>query len=296
MTMSDKTIGFIGLGIMGKPMALNLIKAGYKLVVSRNSANAAALENAGATVKDSYAAIAESSDVVITMLPDSPQVEEVVLGANGVHSGLRAGALFIDMSTIAPLTAEKVYKHLSEKGIEALDAPVSGGQVGAENATLSIMVGGTEAAFRRATPLFEVMGKNIVHIGGPGAGQVAKTCNQLMVGMHILAVSEAFTLARKAGVDLGRLREALLGGFAQSRVLDLHGNRIISRNFEPGFRINLHRKDMDIVLQTAKSLGVPLYGASQVAAYMDAALSQGNGSSDHSAIALLVERQSGLSI
>src|SRR5690606_897828 len=288
-------IGFIGLGIMGKPMALNLIKAGYSLSVLKNNRAASALAEAGAQVFVNGAEIARHSDVVITMLPDSPQVEEVVLGKGGVLEGATEGSLFIDMSTISPSVAIRISDALRVKNVDALDAPVSGGQVGAEAASLSIMVGGEESAFARALPIFQVMGKNIVHIGTRGAGQTAKACNQLVVGMTIQAVAEAFTLAKKAGVELKKLRESLLGGFAQSRVLDLHGNRIINRDFEPGFRLKLHRKDMDILLQAGKELAVPLHGAAQVAAQMDAAIAQGEGEADHSALALLLEQLSGIS-
>lgn len=287
-------IGFIGLGIMGKPMAHNLIKAGYPLAVLKQSKAAKELATAGAQLFDSYAAIARHSDVLITMLPDSPQVEEVVLGENGVLEGIAAGALFIDMSTIAPAVAIRLYEALRQKGVAALDAPVSGGQVGAEAGSLSVMAGGDDHAFSRALPILQAMGKNIVHVGQRGAGQTAKACNQLVVGMTIQAVAEAFTLARKAGVDLKKLRESLLGGFAQSRILDLHGNRIIERNFTPGFRLNLHRKDMNIVLQSGKELAVPLSGAAQVAAQMDAAIALGKGDSDHSVLAQLLEHLSGM--
>ncbi len=282
-------IGFIGLGIMGKPMALNLIKAGYSLVVSDQNKAAGELVEAGAESLAGNKAIAEQCDIIITMLPDSPEVEAVVLGEGGVIEGIKEGSLFIDMSTIAPSTAKKVYEKMQEKGVEALDAPVSGGQVGAESGSVSFMVGGSEKAFQRARPLFEVMGKNIVRIGEAGAGQITKACNQIIVGMTIQAVAEAFTLAKKAGLDLKKMREALLGGFAQSRILDLHGERIIEQNFQPGFKIKLHRKDMDIALQAGKEFSVPLYGSAQVAAHMDALLAQGKGELDHSAIALLLE-------
>jgi len=288
-----KTIGFIGLGLMGKAMALNLIKAGYELLVFRGSKASGELEKSGAELVDSYGAIAERSEVLITMLPDAPEVESVVY-SGGVLAGIKAGTLFIDMSTIAPAVSIKLNRDLGERKVEALDAPVSGGQVGAEAATLSIMVGGRESAFKRALPIFNAMGKNIVHIGQAGAGQTAKACNQLIVGMTIQAVAEAFALAKKAGVDQTKLREVLLGGFAQSRILDLHGNRIINRSFEPGFRLKLHRKDMNIVLQTGKELAVPLYGASLIAAQMDAAIANGKGDLDHSALALLIERLAGI--
>ena len=285
-------VGFIGLGIMGKPMALNLLKAGYSVLVLEKNKASSELVKAGATSFSSNKAISQESDFVITMLPDSPEVEEVVLGEEGVLEGIREGSVFIDMSTIAPSTAKKLYKLMQEKGVEALDAPVSGGQVGAESGSVSIMVGGSEQAFQKALPLFKVMGKSMVHIGEAGAGQMTKACNQMIVGMTIQAVAEAFTLAKKAGVDLGKMREALLGGFAQSRILDLHGKRIIDQNFEPGFKIKLHRKDMNIALQAGREFSVPLYGSAQVAAHMDAVLAQGNGELDHSAIALLMEQLS----
>ncbi len=277
---------------MGKPMALNLIKAGYSLVVSDKNQASDELAEAGATVLSGNKEIAEQCDIIITMLPDSPEVEEVVLGEGGVIEGIKEGSLFIDMSTIAPSTAKSVYEKMQEKGVEALDAPVSGGQVGAESGTVSFMVGGSEQAFQRALPVFEIMGKNVVRIGEAGAGQTTKACNQIIVGMTIQAVAEAFTLAKKAGIDLGKMREALLGGFAQSRILDLHGQRIIEQNFQPGFKIKLHRKDMNIALQAGKEFSVPLYGSAQVAAHMDAVLAQGNGELDHSAIALLLEQLS----
>ena len=287
-------IGFIGLGIMGKPMAHHLLKAGYPLSVFEKNKSASELVQAGAKPFASNKEIAANCDVIITMVPDSLQVNDIVSGTEGIVHGIRKGSLFIDMSTIAPSSAKTIYQLLQEKGVEALDAPVSGGQVGAENAALSIMVGGSEQAFERALPLFQAMGKNIVRIGEAGAGQMAKACNQMIVGMTIQAIAEAFTLAKKAGVDLEKMREVLLGGFAQSRILDLHGKRIIDRNFNPGFKIKLHRKDMNIALQSAREYSVPLYGTAQVAANMDALISMGKGESDHSALALLVEQLSGI--
>ncbi|MBC7892275.1 MAG: 2-hydroxy-3-oxopropionate reductase [Sphingobacteriaceae bacterium] len=281
-------IGFIGLGIMGKPMALNLLKAGYPIAVLNQSKAAAELTAAGAQVFPTAEALAGASDVVITMLPDSPDVEEVVTGPEGLLAGIQPGALFIDMSTIAPSVARSLHGSMREKGVEALDAPVSGGQVGAEAATLSIMVGGSEAAFERALPLFQAMGKNIIHIGEPGAGQTTKACNQMIVGQTIQAVAEAFALAKKAGVDLEKMREVLLGGFAQSRILDLHGKRMIEENFKPGFKIKLHHKDLGIALKTGEEFSVPLPGTAQVAEQMKAALALGNGELDHSALVLLL--------
>jgi len=254
-------IGFIGLGIMGRPMAINLLEAGYQVVIL-DVGRGAVMEVADHGAEKAYtpADVAAKTDVVITMLPDSPQVEEVVLGPKGVIEGVRPGMLFIDMSTIAPATSKKIYQKMKEIGVEALDAPVSGGDVGARKGTLSIMVGGSAEAFKRALPIFEVLGQNIVHIGEAGAGQVTKACNQIIVGMTIQAVAEALTLAKKAGVDLVKVRNALLGGFAQSRILDIHGQRIIEGNYQPGFKIRLHRKDLNIALQTGKELSVPLVG------------------------------------
>jgi 2-hydroxy-3-oxopropionate reductase len=280
-------IGFIGLGIMGKPMALNLLKAGFPVGVLASSQASGTLKDAGAEIWPDAAALAAGSDMIITMLPDSPQVEEVV--NSGVLAGIRAGSLFIDMSTIAPLVARKLFETMQQKGVEALDAPVSGGQVGAEGATLSIMVGGNAAAFARALPAFQAMGKNIVHIGEPGAGQTTKACNQMIVGQTIQAIAEAFTLAQKAGVDLAKMREVLLGGFAQSRILDLHGQRIIDQNFKPGFKIKLHQKDINIALQTGGALDLTLPGTETVARQMETAMQQGSGELDHSALFLALK-------
>ncbi|MHA4739842.1 NAD(P)-dependent oxidoreductase [Dyadobacter sp. MSC1_007] len=283
-------IGFIGLGIMGKPMALNLLKAGFAVGVLSTSKASAELEDAGAKTWPNASKLASEHDIVITMLPDSPQVEDLVNGQHGVSSGIKAGALFIDMSTISPSVARNLYQILQQKGVEALDAPVSGGQVGAEGGTLSIMVGGTEGAFQRALPVFQAMGKNIVHIGEPGAGQTTKACNQMIVGMTIQAVAEAFTLAGNAGVDLAKMREVLLGGFAQSRILDLHGQRIIDGNFKPGFKIKLHQKDINIALQSGKELNLSLPGTECMAGQMKAAMDQGNGELDHSALFLTMKK------
>lgn len=274
---------------MGKPMALNLRKAGYPVAVLSQSKAADELSAAGAQTFSTGNALAEECEIVITMLPDSPDVEQVVAGPEGILAGIQPGALYIDMSTIAPATARNIHTQMQEKGVEALDAPVSGGQVGAEAGTLSIMVGGSQQAFERALPVFRAMGKNIAHIGEPGAGQTTKACNQMIVGMTIQAVAEAFALAKKAGVDLEKMREVLLGGFAQSRILDLHGKRMIDQNFKPGFKIKLHRKDMGIALKTGEAFSVPLHGTAQVAQQMDAVLAQGHGELDHSALILAIE-------
>ncbi|MEJ0057954.1 MAG: 2-hydroxy-3-oxopropionate reductase [Bacteroidota bacterium] len=288
-------IGFIGLGIMGKPMAKHLLKAGYPVSVLSTSASSAELKSEGASLFTNASDLSAGCDVVITMLPDSPEVTSVLLGSNGITSGIRKGSLFIDMSSIDPAVSVNIYHSLQSKGVEALDAPVSGGQAGAEGATLSIMVGGSDSAFERAKPIFEKLGKNIVHIGKPGAGQTTKACNQIIVGMTIQAVAEALTLAKKSGIDVAKVRSALLGGFAQSKILDLHGQRILDRNFKPGFKIKLHRKDMNIALQTGKNLAVPLPGSAIVASQMDAIIAKGDGNLDHSSLALFLESLSGLS-
>lgn len=285
-----KKVGFIGLGIMGKPMAINLMNAGYSLLVLDSNKAAGDLTHKGAEAFSTCKEVAAHSDIVITMLPDSPEVKEVVYGKDGVLEGIKSGSIFVDMSTIAPSTAREVYASLKEKGVEGLDAPVSGGQVGAEGGTLSIMCGGSQAAFDEVMPLFQIMGKSAVLIGDAGAGQMTKACNQMIVGMTIQAVAESFTLAKKAGVNLEKMREALLGGFAQSRILDLHGQRIIDRNFDPGFKIKLHRKDMNIALEAGKEFSVPLYGSALVASHMDAVLASGKGEYDHSSLALLMEQ------
>jgi 2-hydroxy-3-oxopropionate reductase len=276
-------LGFIGLGLMGQPMARNLLKAGYSLAVFNRSRGAMEeLAAAGTTLADSPAQVAQQADVVLTCLPDSPDVEAVVLGENGILAGSRPGMLYIDHSTIAPATARRIYDCLQAKGVSALDAPVSGGDIGAQQGTLSIMVGGDEAAFQRSLPILQAMGKTIVHVGVAGAGQVTKACNQIVVAMAVQAVAEALILAQKSGVDPAKVRAALLGGFAQSRVLEVHGQRMLDHTFEPGFTLDLHRKDMNIVLQTAKELHLPLLGAAQVTELMNAMLAQGKGHLDNS--------------
>jgi 2-hydroxy-3-oxopropionate reductase len=288
-------IGFIGVGIMGKPMAINLLKAGYDVTVL--DVNKKAMDEViagGAKGAGTPKEVAENNDIIITMLPDSPDVEAVIFGVDGVLEGLTAGKLLVDMSTIAPSTSKTVYEKCQEKDVEALDAPVSGGEVGAIKGALSIMVGGSEAAFNQAKPLFDIMGKTAVLIGEAGAGQVTKASNQIIVGMTIQAVAEALNLAKKAGVDIVKVREALLGGFAQSRILDLHGQRIIDGNYQPGFKVKLHRKDMNIALQTGRDLSVPLPGSALVATQMDAILARGDGELDHSALSLFLGQLAGL--
>jgi 2-hydroxy-3-oxopropionate reductase len=288
-------IGFIGLGIMGKPMAGNLLAAGYPVTVhGRGRGPVEELLSQGASAASTARETAAATDIVITMLPDSPDVEEVVLGGGGVAEGIREGALFIDMSSIAPATSRKIAVVLAERGVDAVDAPVSGGEPAARAGDLSIMVGGSDGAVHRAQPLFDVLGKTTTHIGAAGAGQVTKAANQIVVALTIQAISEALTLARKAGVDPARVREALLGGFAQSRILDLHGQRILENNYDPGFKLRLHRKDLAIALQLGREEQVPLFATAQAAELIDALLAQGAGDRDHSAIATLYEQLSGV--
>ncbi len=292
--MSQPVIGFIGLGIMGKPMAWNLLKAGYTLVVhNRSRAAVNELEKEGAKAAGSPREVAERSEVVITMLPDSPDVEQVVAGDRGVFQGAKPGTLLIDMSTISPVVARRLAAEAEERKLEILDAPVSGGEAGAINATLSIMIGGKTSAVERAMPIFQVLGKNVVHIGEAGAGQVAKAANQVVVGLTIAAVSEALVLATKAGVDPAKVRQVLLGGFAQSRILDAHGQKMLERNFKPGFRIRLHEKDLSIALATGKEYGVPLLLTAVVDQMMNSMKATGRGELDHSGLVTLIEEWAG---
>ncbi len=283
-------IGFIGLGIMGGPMAGNLREADYEVVVyNRTEEKADDFVKDGGEKASSPREAAEKSDVVITMLPDSPQVEEMVLGEDGVAEGVSEGKLYVDMSSIAPATSRRVHEVLEEKGVEAVDAPVSGGQPAAESGDLAIMVGGSDDAVERARPILEVMGKAVTHIGPPGAGQVAKAANQVVVALTIQAVSEALTLARKSGVDAGKVREALLGGLAQSKILEMHGERMLEGEFDPGFKLSLHRKDLDIALQAAREEGVPLLATAQAAEVMNALIAAGHGDDDHAVMATFYE-------
>jgi 2-hydroxy-3-oxopropionate reductase len=288
-------IGFIGLGIMGRPMAANLLAAGYPLTVfDFNTASVQALVGEGATEASSACAVAAASDIVVTMLPDSPEVEAVVLGPGGVAEGIAEGALYVDMSSIAPATSRKVAAVLGERGVDALDAPVSGGEPAAVAGDLSIMVGGSDAGVERAQPLFDVLGKSTTHIGGPGAGQVTKVANQVVVGLTIQAVAEALVLARKAGVDPARVRAALLGGFAQSRILELHGQRMLDGAYDPGFKLRLHRKDLANAQQLGRETGMPLFATAQAAGLIDALIAQGDGDRDHAAMAVFYEQLAGL--
>jgi 2-hydroxy-3-oxopropionate reductase len=288
MNHSKPVVGFIGLGIMGKPMARNLMKAGYRLIVlNRSRGPVDELATDGAVPGSTPADVAAQSDVVITMLPDSPDVEAVALGSDGIAAGIREGALWIDMSTIAPATTKRVAEELAKKDVASLDAPVSGGEKGAVDAALSIMVGGSDAAFERAKPIFDALGKNIVHVGELGAGQVTKACNQIVVGVTIEAVAEALALAEASGVDAAKVRAALLGGFAQSKILEVHGQRMIDRTFNPGFKSKLHRKDLNIASEAGDANGLDLKAAKLVRERFDALIARGDGEKDHSALRTL---------
>jgi 2-hydroxy-3-oxopropionate reductase len=290
-------IGFIGLGIMGRPMALNLIEAGFELVVhSRSPGPVDELVAAGAERGTDPEDAASRSDVVITMLPDTPDVELVLLGERGVVGGTRAGTLVIDMSTIRPLAAQDLAEAFERRDVSMLDAPVSGGERGAIEGTLSIMVGGSATAFDRGRPILDVLGSNVVHVGPAGAGQVAKACNQLVVAATIQAVAEALVLAKKAGVDPAKVREALLGGFAGSKILDVHGQRMLASDFQPGFRSVLHRKDARIVRQTAEELGSPVPLFEIAAEALEHLVEVGRGDLDHAALVTLLEDTAGVRV
>jgi len=283
-------IGFIGLGIMGKPMARNLLKAGHSLIVhNRSRAAVDELAKEGAAPAADSQEVAARSEVVVTMLPDSPDVELVYTGAEGVFSGVKAGTLLIDMSSISPVVARRLAAEAEKRGCDMLDAPVSGGEAGAVGATLSIMIGGKNAAVEKSMQLFQALGKNIVHVGEAGAGQVTKAANQMVVGTTIAIVGEALVLAKKAGVDPAKVRQALLGGFAQSKILEAHGQKMLDRNFKPGFRIRLHEKDMKIAVATGSEYGVPLMVTGVVGQMMTAMKGMGDGDLDHAALVRLVE-------
>jgi 2-hydroxy-3-oxopropionate reductase len=291
--MPDTKIGFIGLGIMGAPMAANLRQAGYPLVVhNRSRAKVEEFVRDGGDAAATPKEVAERADVVITMLPDSPDVEQVYLGEDGVIEGTSEGMLLIDMSSIAPAVARAVFDAASSAGATALDAPVSGGDVGARDGTLSIMVGGPEDAFERARPLFEVMGKTIVRLGEAGAGKTEKACNQILVAVTIEAVSEALVLASKAGVDPERLIEVLSGGLAGNRVMELRRRNFLEHDFTPGFKLELHHKDLGIALRTARELGVYVPSTALVDQMLSALEAAGDGGLDHSALLTVIEQQS----
>lgn len=287
-------VGFIGLGLMGRPMALNLIKAGHTVHVwSRRRESMQPLLEAGAGDCASAAEVARRAAITISMVADAPDVEQVTLGAGGVAERAGAGHIHVDMSTIAPGEAQRIAAALAGRGVSMLDAPVSGGEVGAIAGSLTIMVGGDAAAFEKAKPLFEAMGKSVTLIGDSGAGQVAKACNQILTGVGVAAVAEALNFATKSGVDAARVREALLGGFAYSRILENHGQRMLDRNFRPGFKAWMHQKDMRIVMEEAHRLGLALPSAAATAQMFNALVGSGMGEDDSIALLKLLERMSG---
>ena len=296
MSTTAQKIGFIGLGIMGAPMAGHLRAAGHDLVVHTRSQVPQALREAGAVACANAAEVARRADIVFTMVPDTPDVEKVLFGAGGVAEGLAAagqGKVVVDMSSISPIETKAFAERIAALGAAYLDAPVSGGEVGAKAASLTIMVGGEAAVFERVLPLFQLMGKNITHVGGVGAGQTTKVANQIIVALNIAAVSEALVFASKAGADPAKVRQALMGGFASSRILEVHGERMIKRTFNPGFRIKLHQKDLNLALQGARAMGVALPQTASAAQLMQACAAHGLADMDHSALVRALELMAG---
>jgi len=283
-------IGFIGLGIMGKPMAANLIKGGHTLFLHSRSGVPQELASAGGKACASAKEVAQKADIIITMVPDTPDVERVLFGNNGVAEGLTRGKTVIDMSSISPIETKKFAKRINELGCEYVDAPVSGGEVGAKNAALTIMVGGNQATFDKVKSVFELMGKNITLVGGNGDGQTCKVCNQIIVALNIEAVSEALVFAAKAGADPARVRQALMGGFAASRILEVHGERMIKRTFNPGFRIELHQKDLSLALAGARAMGVSLPNTATAQQLFNSCVASGGAKWDHSAMVRALEK------
>jgi 2-hydroxy-3-oxopropionate reductase len=282
-------VGFVGLGIMGTPMAANLIKGRHEVFLYTHRSIPQSLLDAGGRACANGKEVAEKTDIVITMVPDTPHVEAALFGDNGVAHGLSKGKTVVDMSSISPLATKEFAKKINALGCDYLDAPVSGGEVGAKNATLSIMVGGPEAAFTRVKPLFELLGKNITLVGNNGDGQTAKVANQIIVALNIEAVAEALLFAAKAGADPAKVRQALMGGFASSKVLEVHGERMVKRTFEPGFRIELHQKDLNLALSNARQLGVALPNTATAQELFTACAAHGGASWDHSALLRALE-------
>jgi 2-hydroxy-3-oxopropionate reductase len=282
-------LGWIGLGIMGAPMAGHLRAAGHELFVHTRSEVPKVLQDAGAIACASAAEVTKKSDVIFTMVPDTPDVQKVLFGDNGIASALAKGKTVIDMSSISPIETKAFAQQVETTGADWLDAPVSGGEVGAKAASLTIMVGGKDEVFARVQPLLALMGKNITHVGPAGAGQITKVANQVIVALNIAAVAEALVFASKAGADPARVRQALMGGFASSRVLEVHGERMIKRTFNPGFRIKLHQKDLNLALQGARALGVALPNTAMTAQLMQACAAAGLADMDHSALVQALE-------
>ena len=296
MTSHPLKIGFVGLGTMGAPRAGHLIHAGHQLFVYTRGKLPAAIADSSATQCLSARGVAERADLIILMLPDTPDVEAVLFADKSIAAGLSAAKVVIDMSSISPIATKLFAQKINALGCDYLDAPVSGGEVGAKNATLSIMVGGPDAAFERARPVFELMGKNITLVGGNGDGQTAKVANQIIVALTIEAVAEALLFAAKAGADPARVRQALMGGFAASKILEVHGERMVKRTFEPGFRIELHQKDLNLALASARALGVSLPGTAMAQELFNSCAAHGGKAWDHSAMVRALETMANFEI
>ena len=294
--MSQLKLGFVGLGIMCTPMAGHLIAAGHTVFISTRSKVPDELAKSAAIVCTSPAEVASQADIIITMVPDTPDVEKVLFGEHGIASGLTKGKIVVDMSSISPIETKVFAQKINALGCEYLDAPVSGGQLGAKGATLTIMVGGSEATFAKVKPVFELMGKNITLVGGNGAGQVTKVANQIIVALNIEAVAEALVFASKAGADPAKVREALMGGFASSKILEVHGERMIKRTFDPGFRIELHQKDLNLALSSAKALGVSLPNTASAQELFNSCSAYGGKAWDHSAMVKALEKMANFEI
>lgn len=294
--MSKLKLGFVGLGIMGTPMAGHLVAAGHEVFIHTRSKIPDELVQSSAILCSSPAEVANKADIIITMVPDTPDVEKVLFGENGIASGLSKGKIVVDMSSISPISTKEFAQKINAMGCEYLDAPVSGGQLGAKGATLTIMVGGNEATFAKVKPIFELMGKNITLVGANGAGQITKVANQIIVALNIEAVAEALLFASKAGADPSKVREALMGGFASSKVLEVHGDRMIKRTFDPGFRVELHQKDLNLALSSAKSLGVSLPNTASTQELFNSCAAYGGKAWDHSAMVKALEKMANFEI
>lgn len=289
-------IGFIGLGIMGAPMAEHLAKGGHTLVTYTHGNTPQSVLDAGAKACDSSADVAREADIIISMVPDTPHVEDVLFGETGVAKGISKGKIVIDMSSISPVATKDFAKRINELGCEYLDAPVSGGEVGAKAASLTIMCGGSQETFDKVKPILEQMGKNITLVGGNGDGQITKVANQIIVALNIEAVGEALVFAAKAGADAGKVREALMGGFANSRILEVHGERMVRRTFDPGFRIELHQKDLNLALTTARQLGISLPNTATAQELFNSCAANGGAAWDHSAMVRALEKMANFEI
>ena len=296
MTFQPLNIGFVGLGIMGAPMASQLIKAGHQLFVHTRGKTPEAIAASNATPCASSQEVAERADIIILMVPDTPDVEAALFADKGIAAGLSQGKVVVDMSSISPIATKVLAQKINALGCDYLDAPVSGGEVGAKNASLSIMVGGPEGTFERVRPIFALMGKNITLVGGNGDGQTAKVANQIIVALNIEAVAEALLFAAKAGADPARVRQALMGGFAASKILEVHGERMVKRTFDPGFRIELHQKDLNLALSSARALGMSLPNTAMAQELFNSCVAHGGKAWDHSAMVRALEKMANFEI